>query len=71
MFDLIALKLHAIRQSPMTREWRDLDDIARLISVNNIDVGTEEFKELCLQYGTPDIYKKISDFFGRKPDGKT
>ncbi len=56
---LIALKLHAIKYNPKIREYRDLADIMELIRINKIDVKDTEFKNLCLKYGTEELYNKI------------
>ena len=56
---LIALKLHAIRYNYKVRLTKDLPDIINLIRINKIDVKNTGFKELCLKYGTEDIYRKI------------
>jgi len=56
---LIALKLHAIKYNPGIREYKDLPDIIELIRVNKLKVRNAEFKELCLKYGTEELYNKI------------
>jgi len=56
---LIALKLHAIKGSPKLRLIKDLPDIINLIRVNKIAFEKREFKELCLKYGTEEIYNRI------------
>jgi hypothetical protein len=56
---LIALKLHAIKYNPKIREYRDLPDIIELIRINKINAKDAEFKNLCLKYGTEEIYNKI------------
>ncbi len=56
---LIALKLHSIRHNPKLREYKDFPDIMELIRINKIDVKRGEFKELCLKYGTEELYKRI------------
>ncbi|MFH1440716.1 MAG: nucleotidyl transferase AbiEii/AbiGii toxin family protein [Candidatus Omnitrophota bacterium] len=56
---LIALKLHAIKHNPHAREFKDFLDIAELIKVNKIDIKNNNFKNLCLKYGTEDFYNKI------------
>jgi hypothetical protein len=58
---LIALKLHAIKYNPKVREYKDLLDIIELIKVNKIDVKDAEFKNLCLKYGTEELYNKITE----------
>lgn len=56
---LIALKLHAIKYNPKIREYKDLADIVELIKVNKVDTANNEFKNLCLKYGTEELYHKI------------
>lgn len=56
---LIALKLHAIKYNPRQREYKDLLDVIDLIKVNKVKVYTNSFKELCLKYGTEELYNKI------------
>ena len=59
LYNLIALKLHSIKYNPKIRESRDLPDIINLIRINEIDFKSKEFRELCLKYGTKEIYNKI------------
>ena len=56
---LIALKLHAVKNGPKRRGNKDLFDIVELIAANKVDVKTSDFKNLCLKYGTVEIYNKI------------
>lgn len=56
---LIALKLHAIKYNPKIRQYKDLPDIIDLIRINRVNVRANEFKELCLKYGTEEAYNKI------------
>lgn len=58
LFNLIALKLHSIKNNPK-REITDLPDIIRLIVKNSIDINSHDFKDLCLKYGTEDICERI------------
>ncbi len=58
---LIALKLHAMRHNPEMRELKDLMDIIQLVKTNKINVRTSQFRDLCLTYGTKDLYTKIID----------
>jgi hypothetical protein len=62
LYHLIALKLHSIKYNPKLREFRDLPDIINLIKINHINVKNHKFKELCLKYGTQELYKKILDY---------
>lgn len=56
---LIALKLHAVKYNPKLRFAKDIPDIINLIRINKLNVKSEKFKELCLKYGTQEIYQKI------------
>jgi len=56
---LIALKLHAIKHNPEIRELKDFLDIAELIKVNKINIKSDEFRALCLKYGTEELYNKL------------
>ena len=56
---LIALKLHAIKYNPKIREYKDFPDIIQLIRVNKLNIKDAGFKELCLKYGTEELYNKI------------
>jgi hypothetical protein len=58
---LIALKLHAIRNEPR-RIARDLADIAELLRLNPGKIGAEELDDLCQQFGPPAIRDKLSGF---------
>ena len=56
---LIALKLHSTKYNPKLRLSRDLPDIINLININKINFKDKEFKDLCLKFGTDEIYNKI------------
>lgn len=60
LFHLIALKLHSIKNNPK-REITDFPDIIRLIINNAIDVDDYSFKDLCLKYGTSELYERIKN----------
>jgi len=57
--NLIALKIHSLKYNFKYRENKDLPDIVDLIRINKIDCRMEEFRMLCLKYGTEEIYQKI------------
>ncbi len=59
---LIALKLHAIKQQPELRELKDLGDIVELIKANRLKTSSENFRSLCLKFGTPELYQKILQY---------
>lgn len=56
---LIALKLHSVKYNPAIRKNKDLPDIINLIQVNKVNIKSKEFRELCLKYGTKEIYENI------------
>ena len=56
---LIALKLHAIKNNQKNRMWKDLPDIVNLIKINKVDYNNNRFREICLKYGSEEIYKII------------
>lgn len=59
LMHLIALKLHSLKSNLKIREYKDLPDIVALITANRLKASSKEFKELCLKYGTEDLYHKI------------
>jgi len=58
---LIALKLHAIKHNQNVRKYKDLPDIINLIRVNKVNHKNKEFRELCLKYGTEELYNTIME----------
>jgi hypothetical protein len=56
--DLLALKLHAARYAPW-RMLKDMADIVYLIDANQIDVKSDQFRQLCLRFGTEEIYERL------------
>ena len=58
---LIALKLHSIKHNQKIRLTRDLPDIINLIRINEVNIRDEQFRRLCLKYGTEEIYQKIEE----------
>jgi len=56
---LIALKLHSIKHNPKLREYKDLPDIIQLVIMNKVDVKNSKFKDLCIKYGTEELYHKL------------
>jgi hypothetical protein len=57
---LLAMKLHAIKSNRKAREYKDILDIINLIQANKLDYNSKEFKDLCLKYGTEELYNKIT-----------
>lgn len=57
---LIALKLHALKNTRMSRFLKDFLDVEYLIRINRLDIKSAKVRELFGKYGTPDLYDKIS-----------
>lgn len=58
---LIAMKLHAIKNNPKHRMFRDLPDIVNLFRQNATAISEKRLQELCRDYGPNDIYGKIRE----------
>lgn len=56
---LIALKLHSIKYNPKVRFGKDFPDIVSLIRINGVNMKGKEFKELCVKYGTDELYRQL------------
>ena len=56
---LIALKLHSIKHNYKIRFVKDFPDIVNLIRNNKVNIQGMELKQLCLKYGTKDIYQQL------------
>ncbi|OGW96870.1 MAG: hypothetical protein A3G33_00360 [Omnitrophica bacterium RIFCSPLOWO2_12_FULL_44_17] len=59
---LIALKLHSLKHNQQGREYKDMGDILELIKRNRLDIHSDRFHELCLKYGTEELYRKIAEY---------
>ncbi len=57
---LLALKLHALKNTRMSRFLKDFLDVEYLIRINRLDIKSKNIRELFEKYGTPDLYEKIS-----------
>ena len=58
---LIALKMHAIRNEPR-REARDLGDIAELLRLNPGAIDAKRLREISEKFGPPGMTEKLQDF---------
>ena len=56
---LLALKLHVLKQGAGHRVVKDMNDVVQLIELSQLDVRTEEFRQLCLRYGNISLYEKL------------
>jgi predicted nucleotidyltransferase len=57
---LLALKLHALKNTRMARFLKDYLDVEYLIRINQLDIKSEKLRGLFEKYGTPDLYEKVS-----------
>ena len=57
---LLALKLHALKNTRMSRFLKDFLDVEYLIRINHLDIKSKSLCELFAKYGTPELYEKIS-----------
>lgn len=55
---LVALKLHAMKNNPKRRE-HDVGDIGALVRQNPTLVTREVLRELCAQFGPPDVWEDL------------
>jgi len=63
LHDLLALKLHSIKFNPKIRMNTDFPDIINLMRANDVNVKEKKFKELCLRFGTHEVYEKLLEAF--------
>jgi len=57
---LIALKLHALKNTRLRRFLKDFMDVENLIQINRLDIKSVKIRSLFDKYGTQDLYEKIS-----------
>lgn len=62
---LIALKCHAIKHGHAGRVEKDVDDVLELVKINKVDVTAENFRQLILKHGPPELYDKIKRVLGQ------
>ena len=58
---LIALKLHSMKFNLKDRLAKDFPDIIGLIRTNKLNIHHNDFRELCLKYGSEEIYQRIME----------
>ena len=56
---LIALKVHALKNSHGLRVLKDITDVAQLLRLNRVDVHSHWVRETFIRHGTPELYEKI------------
>ena len=61
LIDLIALKLHAVKNNP-ERENRDMGDIVELLKSNPGNLSKAELKSICGKYGPKGSFSKLERY---------
>lgn len=68
--NLIALKLHALRQGGEHRHTRDFVDVIELMQLNQVDLAAPDYVEILERYATPAIAAAIrAQYAGPRPSG--
>ncbi|MGO8764472.1 MAG: hypothetical protein ACLQSR_04960 [Limisphaerales bacterium] len=57
---LLALKLHALKNTHLQRFLKDFMDVENLIRINKLDIKSEKIRQLFEKYGTMELYEKVS-----------
>lgn len=57
---LLALKLHALKNTRAHRFLKDFLDVENLIRINKLEIKSDKIRELFDKYGTRDVYEKVS-----------
>lgn len=65
---LIAMKLHALKQTGRRRLRKDAVDIVELAEKNGIDLRGEDFRRQCEKFADGTIYDKILQYVGDQDD---
>jgi hypothetical protein len=62
---LLALKLHALKNTRMDRFLKDFLDVENLIRINKLEITAANIRELFNKYGTDELYEKVSRSLAR------
>ena len=62
---LIAMKLHTLKQGNQERRLKDLLDIITLVRHGQIDIDSDNFRQLCEKYAALEIYEEIIKAFNK------
>lgn len=57
---LIAMKLHALKYVDPVRALKDQSDLLALLQQARIAPDSEVFRQLCIRYGTIEIYERLT-----------
>ena len=56
---LVALKCHALKHGHARRAVKDFNDLIMLAEANHLDYKDEEWRNLILKHGTPELYDQL------------
>lgn len=56
---LLALKLHALKNTRAHRFLKDFQDVEGLVRINQLDLKSEKVRQLFLKYGNLELYEKV------------
>lgn len=56
---LLALKCHALKHGHEDRFAKDEGDVIQLFKINHLDPQENQWRELILKHGSPELYEKI------------
>lgn len=62
---LLALKSHAIRHGHAGRVEKDVDDVIGLVKANFIDVTENQWRDVFMKHGPPELHEKLLRIQGR------
>lgn len=57
--NLIAMKIHALKSNQEHRMQKDQADLFALLALADIRVESEAVRQLCLKYGTIELYERL------------
>ena len=63
---LIALKLHALKNTRLNRFLKDFLDVENLIRINGLDIKSKRIRRLFDDYGTLELYEKMCTTLDRE-----
>ena len=64
---LIALKLHALKNTRPHRFLKDFLDVENLVRINHLEIKSENIRRLFEKYATMELYEKMSAAFDEGP----
>ncbi len=59
LLHLLALKLHALKHTRAHRFLKDFQDVEGLVRINQLDLQSQNIRQLFLKYGNLDLYEKV------------